>query len=254
MGTTHKSLALTLILLMALSSLILITAVKPANAQTIPKPSVPEFTLRYVDHSYDVSPTTTTTTDPYTGKITTKTTREGYHVDNRTIDFTIKNQPYIKNANTTGYWASGLFYNFRFKGHYENETNWKTCPAPSGNFDTYFQASNGTETVISLRLYQLAADYQIHGFAKTGDEIDFQVQALVGHEKSLSTAIAFQGERSDWSPTQTITVGETAVTSPNPSIPEISWLAIAPLMVSLFSVAVLLRHRKTALSRNVDKS
>jgi hypothetical protein len=33
--------------------------------------------------------------------------------------------------------------------------------------------------------------------------------------------------------------------SPNPSIPEFSWLAILPLFMSLLSVAVMLRHRKT---------
>ena len=38
--------------------------------------------------------------------------------------------------------------------------------------------------------------------------------------------------------------------SPTPTVPEISWLAIIPLIVGLFSVAVVLRHRKTA---NLDK-
>lgn len=32
------------------------------------KPSAPEFTLKYVDNSYDVPPIATSTIDPYTGK------------------------------------------------------------------------------------------------------------------------------------------------------------------------------------------
>ena len=39
--------------------------VKPANAQSIPKPSVPQITVALVDHSYDTPPTTPTyTIDP----------------------------------------------------------------------------------------------------------------------------------------------------------------------------------------------
>mgnify|MGYP001560406917 CR=1 FL=1 len=36
----------------------------------------------------------------------------------------------------------------------------------------------------------------------------------------------------------------TALT-PTPTIPESSWLAIIPLLLSVFSVAVIVRHRKT---------
>ncbi len=43
--------------------------VNPANAQSIPKPSVPEFTLRYVVQPYYIPATTPTyTIDPYTGE------------------------------------------------------------------------------------------------------------------------------------------------------------------------------------------
>ena len=31
----------------------------------------------------------------------------------------------------------------------------------------------------------------------------------------------------------------------NPAIPELSWLAILPLLLSVFSIALLFRHRKT---------
>lgn len=38
------------------------------------------------------------------------------------------------------------------------------------------------------------------------------------------------------------------------TIPELSWLAIVPLLFSVFSIALVFRHRKTARSRNVDKA
>jgi len=55
--------------------------VKPANSE-ITKPSVPEFTLKVIDNSYEVPPTYYT--DPYTGKITI--TQTGYRAQNGTID------------------------------------------------------------------------------------------------------------------------------------------------------------------------
>lgn len=44
--------------------------------------------------------------------------------------------------------------------------------------------------------------------------------------------------------TSTTASTPTATSSPTPSIPELSWLAIIPLLLSMFSVAVILRHRK----------
>ena len=76
MKSMGKVVCLLLILIITLSTGSLI--IKPASAQSIPKPSVPEFSLKYVDNSYNVAPTTTI--DPYTGKTTTI---QGYHVDNK---------------------------------------------------------------------------------------------------------------------------------------------------------------------------
>jgi hypothetical protein len=45
-------------------------------------PSVPEFTVAYVDHSYIVPITHWTTTDPYTGEQITHSSG-GEHVDNQ---------------------------------------------------------------------------------------------------------------------------------------------------------------------------
>ena len=58
---------------MAISSLVMIDS---ASAQSIPKPSTPGFSLRLIDNSYDVPPTTTV--NPYTGKTETS---GGYHVE-----------------------------------------------------------------------------------------------------------------------------------------------------------------------------
>ena len=49
---------LSLIAVLTLSGLIMIDL---TTAQTIPKPSVPEFTITLADHSYDIPLTTATT-------------------------------------------------------------------------------------------------------------------------------------------------------------------------------------------------
>src|SRR5512138_1279460 len=112
MGNLSKSSAFALIILVAISSLALL-AFKPASAQTIPNPSVPEFTVRYADFSYDVSPTYGI--DQYTGK--TIIVKMAEHVDNKTIELTVKNQPFTPHNDSSGN-PIDLYYNFRFKGSY----------------------------------------------------------------------------------------------------------------------------------------
>ena len=84
MNRVSKSLALILILIIAISSLSLMM-VKPASAQSIPKPSVPQFTLTFQDNTYVVQPTTFATTDPYTGKQTITGSTIGAYVANASI-------------------------------------------------------------------------------------------------------------------------------------------------------------------------
>ena len=78
MARMGKYLSLCLVVILAASSLLMVI---PTNAQTIPKPSVPEFSVMLVSHPYDVAPTTTI--DPYTGK--TVVTQAGYYNENRSI-------------------------------------------------------------------------------------------------------------------------------------------------------------------------
>ena len=99
-----------------------------------------------------------------------------------------------------------------------------------------------------------------------GAQVDFQIEALIGHNSTYwypdnslpqpphyygSTpspqqpqgyylpAIAYDSN-SSWSPTQTITIGQTS------SVSEFPAVALLPLLLAVFSVAVLVRHRKTA--------
>jgi Predicted solute binding protein len=215
MGNIRRIWALILIAVIALSCLTLLT-VKPANSQTTTKPSAPEFTLRYVDNSYDVPPTATSTTDPYTGKTVTTTT-PGYHVENKSVEITVTNQPFSVYSDAEGNNIS-LSYNVRFKGHFGAESDWKEPfyqPIRNGiyGFTEQHPQSNFAYTIIAV-----PSEFKI------GDVVDFQVQTLEGYYtpwEPLPVVMGtsqFSGQSSEWSNTQTLTIGEaTNSNTPTPT-------------------------------------
>jgi hypothetical protein len=118
-----KTLTSIFILVLVASNIIM---AQNASAESMPKPSVPQFSIQVVDHSYDVP--TTYSTDSYTGK---QITIPGYHVDDIRVEGKIKNQhftPYtIPNPNSANGNDPNLniefYYNIRYKGHFG--TDWR---------------------------------------------------------------------------------------------------------------------------------
>jgi hypothetical protein len=229
-----KPYALILTLIIAISCLT-IFMVKPANAQTIPKPTEPEFTLKVVSHPYDVAPETTI--DPYTGK--TVITQEGYHTENKSIEIMIRNQPFSTYTNEKDNVIS-LCYNFTFKGHYGND--WTTYKDP--HFNGYVNATNSEYTIVSIPLL----NYEL-GNVREGGELDFKVEALIGYQEAsiVMTPLGngftygFSGESSGWSSTQTLTIP----TSSSDLTITLTFVAVAFLVV-VVSLLLFKRHRKTS--------
>jgi hypothetical protein len=272
MGRIGKSFALILILIMAISSLII---VESAFVQSIPKPSVPQFTVKFVNASYSI-----TTTNPYTGANETK------QIINNSIEITINNQ-FFDNSNNQ------IYYNIRTKPHFaENWTevypiqNRTSSYNGAGTFsyawyiDDSSPQSKSSYTIITFPV--VATEYYsesgfdiqryysgdigqegryfafLHGIPANA-QIDFQVEALVGQNSTYwyvqhplfpqyggfhEPAIAYE-TASGWSNTQTITIGEiSALPTPTPTVPEFSWLVILPLFLSLLSIVVFFRKRK----------
>ncbi|MCW4044728.1 MAG: hypothetical protein NWE94_04330 [Candidatus Bathyarchaeota archaeon] len=221
-----------------------------ANAgASIPKPSVPEFTVKFVNASYSV-----TTTNPYTGLSETKLT------SNNSIEVTIKNQPFA-------YSDYQIYYNVRVKPHFaENWTeiypiqNMTSTYNGDGafsyalyvNLDAPAQSSlsytNITFPVVPTRVYSASGYYEGYNIQRyysgeegqegryseflnaipDGAQLDFQVEALVGHSSQrwiiqhplfptyggyFAPAVAYDGTSSGWSNTQTITIGANAHTA-----------------------------------------
>jgi hypothetical protein len=216
MNQTKKILPalLTLLLLVTLANLMVLSASAadppaPTVKPNIPTPSVPQFTLTYADHSYNVPAKTTSSTDPYTGKVTTNTI-PGYHVKNFTIDVSIKNQPYPSTINHGN--ASTLKYFIQAKGHFESEDHFLI--SGDGTTGASVIASDSGYTVVSIPI-------EIYEGA-----VDFRVQASLGYDYMYSVGlvpmVGWASAESDWSSTQTISLndGSTSTSSaPEPTLP-----------------------------------
>jgi hypothetical protein len=195
------------------------------TVDSISKPSVPEFSVRIVAYPYDAPAKTTTTIDQYTGKETT-TTQPGYHMENKSIEIIIKNPPFTPYTLTThtGYNREtgesytyessntiNLYYDIDVKGHYG--TDWTSVGStPSYSESPQSNAQLDSEyTVITIK----ANDYPNDAV------LDFRVRALIGHyvpywRSMIVTRYDFYGQESDWSDTQTLTIGESQTPTPSP--------------------------------------
>ncbi len=250
-----KYLSIVLVLIIASSSCLI---VKSADAQSISKPSAPEFTVRYVDYSYDVPPTYGI--DQFTGKETI--VKNGYHVENRSFEFTIRNQPYTPYEDSQGN-NIHLFYNLRFKGHFGAE--WMYFPFldngqgvrrfAAGLYQVYdpdLAASNSAFTILLESIPTLFYDLQDYDkMPKIGDEVDFQVQAAIGYVSYAGDGFySLAGQSSSWSNTQTIKISAVSASvshspnpTPTPSVPEFTQVAVISFFVSLPLLALLVKKR-----------
>jgi hypothetical protein len=161
-------------------------------------PSVPVFTVNLVAYPYDVPSVTTTSIDQYTGEEIVNTT-PGYRVENRSIEITIKNQPFTPYTDADGN-EINLYYNVRAKGHFGD--NWEELYSFGNPSSTHPIQSSSEYTILSL-----PANYP------DGAQVDFQVEArlgyyyntMAGHQTIPMNRLASAGS-SGWSSTQTLTI------------------------------------------------
>jgi hypothetical protein len=213
----NKSISLLFSAILVTSSLMVISA-----SSEITKPSVPEFTLRYVDNSYDVPPIYSV--DPYTGK--NVLTQAGYYVENKSIEVIIKNQPFLSYRNENNSIVE-LHYYILAKGHFQD---WNSdLPNPDSRVDR----SDGEYTVVTYGLGRNNGSDVYHrqlGDVSAWGKVDFKVQALLGYSARFSRG-PYESQfgeayyyvftvvgKSDWSIIQTISIPDGVIsisTSPN---------------------------------------
>ena len=197
---------------------------------TIPKPAIPEFTATLLTAPAEA---------------------------NKTIQLTIKNQPFTPYNDSTAGWV-GLFYDVRAKEH--GAANWtdlylrEDLPYLSENVPGKTESEYTVLSYPSLqpnsentyRLGDKMMDFSL------GSHVDFQVQALAGNihrvwNPNVTNQLdrypyVFTGEESGWSSTQTITIPSAVTTltaSPNPNLPTPTTKPTVPEFSS-FAVLVLI--------------
>jgi hypothetical protein len=208
MASLDKGLLLCLVIIFAAT--IFLTVI-PANAQTIPKPSVPEFTLKYVERSF--------------------TTVDGVYYDSKTIEVTIANQPSLNHS---------LFYNVKYR---INNGNWKDIYT---NDDAYPPQSDSDYTIILVPLHPQGNNTLV----PANSILDVQVEAMIGyihrgynpnHTSQLDMyPYVFTGETSGWSNTQTITLSDNSVSS-TPNVPEFPFILIVCLLLVGLATALMVK-------------
>jgi hypothetical protein len=218
---------------------------------------------------------------PNSTRLITNSTYPNFFVSN-SIEVIISNQKFTSyfdpNTNST----ISLYYNIQVKNH--NANNWTDIypsggyPTQSNNFDSL--SNNTPIPTPSLTETILPMPVPLPVIASVGDQIDFQVQAIIGNVTQIygaseplpswwvkfygeptglgSTAIWATIEISDWSNAETITIPVTSSSSPSstPIVSEFSWLVILPLFIFVFFVAVIVkfRHRKTSNFPSQEKA
>jgi len=225
--------------IIVLIAIVLLSMFDVTYAQSAPKPSTPEFTVKFLDSSY-----TEITTNAYTGL------EEIERITDASIEILITNQHYAHSDYQ-------IYYNIRCRPHFEG--NWTELSSPMDRptaykEDGFYRAlfisdsavpqSNSSYTILSFaiyptRLYQ-GAGYDVALGERTlfsgipyGSQLDFQVEAQVGHPSQTyvsgnsiihtpatgyyKPAFAYDTS-SGWSSTQTVKIGETSsLVSPSPT-------------------------------------
>ena len=210
---------------------LLFSCLGAATAQsTIPKPSVPEFTINLTDSSYDVLPSSTV--DPYTGQTSTG---DGRHVEAVTITLSIKNQQYTPFMMKQEYGEDRTVFLhnvYRWKGAFEQD--WHEYSPDLENYIpiTLEEARNLPEfSVFTFNFQIVSGEYEVKERGLYGDfppeaKIDFQVKALIGYISWYDSpggisGWMFTGEESTWSDTKTVTLPAASTTAtPAPSVSQ----------------------------------
>lgn len=228
-----KSLALLAILIIALSNMII---AETAYAQST-KPSPPEFTVRLVHASYSV-------VDRQTGV--------SRQIDNSSIEFKIKNQPFAVSST-----VNAIYYLVQVRNPATGY--W----SPIYSTATYHIQSNTTYTILTM---PISLPNLLPPPLRNATSVDFQLQAQTGYYSQTykqgqmpNAPIQTNGywetnfnpaEKSDWSTTQTVNLDETAASpNPIPTAPEFSWLAVLPLFILMLFIALKLKHKRPILTQ-----
>lgn len=230
MDRISNGFSLLLLVIISVSSMIM---VEPVFALSIPKPSVPEFTVLPVGPSFDIPPSYS-----FNSSSGLFDTNNGYHIQYSTVKIIIKNQPFSDQSV-----FDSLYYNVRIKPHNYPDSYW---------LELFYAGADGypVQTLSNYTTIPVAVEgsQALGTIIPTGATTDIQVEAMIGHIGRNNTMspypfpYVFFGETSGWSNSQTVTLPPktafTVSTSPTPTVPEFPTIVISvPVAVLLLVIA-----------------
>jgi hypothetical protein len=156
----------------------MVFSVQSTSAQVGYKPFVPQFSVKIIESViFDDPPYNTTVVDPSTGQETI-VTLPGFREINRTIEISIKNQPFTSYTDASNN-KHELHYMIEFTEH--SEENWQTFyPSRTANFwgaTEFIIQADFEYTIVYGAIYDIA-------YLKAGSQLDFRVQAAIGYVQS----------------------------------------------------------------------
>jgi hypothetical protein len=195
------------------------------DLSSIPQPLPPEFTATFTDASHPLP--STNTPDPNTGANTSQ-----LYVVNKTITFTIKNQPFTPYTDTNGNPVT-LHYNVFVKDHAAQ--NWsrryQTEDMPrqqNGENTVLVFKAEGTYYTSAITLHDYSQYYiEWSGiYAEPGSTLDVQVQALIGYVNR----VANPNSTGQWNLYPYVFFGKEATSQPQtlyilPELPQVTILS-----------------------------
>jgi hypothetical protein len=172
-----------LLLSVLVGTMLFMTVQGFTDVSDVPKPSIPEFTVEFV---------------------------------NGAVEMRITNQPFVDYYDANLGNTVFFYYNIRVKEH--SSANWIELYNAEDGFLHQNDQSEYTEVSYSSSRW----GYETVSFS-SGAQVDFQVEAMIGYTHRQVTGgmivpWVFTGETSGWSATQTLTIGEIQTqTSPEPT-------------------------------------
>ncbi len=212
MGRICKTLALSLTLIIVISCVTLLI-VKPTTAQSIPGPTVPQFTVKFVEWVYAV---------PFTSGAVP------------VVNFTFKNPSFTPYTDQNG---NKIDLNYLIDWKRPTDQTWIQDNFPLSELD------NKTHSV-GIYIYE-------PGIPSQAGQIEFKVAAQISYLKPGASNITEIGETSDWSSIQTITIpvsSSSPTTTPIAIGSLIFSLGISLVVLVVVAIVLMLyrKHQKTA--------
>jgi hypothetical protein len=235
--------------------------------------SIPEFTIKYLDGSYDIP--SSTSTDPFTGQ---PVTNPGQHVQNESLQITIKN-PTVR---PTGY----LYYEVHMKGYFSTE--WRNISHVEADYDSEFTTllyaleGNNAQGHFGARLkmssFNGVADFQVQAQIWVNEQSDdiFGTWVMVPYVStawsdtqrvsfdngsvSISTLPSETAAFPSTSPSTVLTLSSTTPvptqSGANSNVFQLSWLESALIFLGvvvalLFVVVAILSRKIRVLERKL---